>query len=213
MNQAGNQPPTVAITQPAPAQTIFQGSSVTLSATATDAEDGTLTGMALAWSSSLDGPLGTGSPLVTTTLTAGTQALTCIVTDSGGNTGSATVSLTVLPMNTAPVVTISMPGAGASFPAGAAVTLVGSANDAEDGMLMGNALTWRSSLDGVLGTGTPLAPAAWAGLLESVTPRASDDYWTYENLGATDTGLVDVAVDGAGDTRACFFRAGRLLLY
>ncbi len=160
VNQAGNQPPTVTITQPAPAQTIFQGSSVTLSATATDAEDGTLTGMALAWSSSLDGPLGTGSPLLTTTLTAGTHALSCIVTDSGGNTGSATVSLTVLPMNTAPVVNFSMPGAGASFAAGAAVTLVGSANDAEDGVLTGSALTWRSSLDGVLGTGSPLSTSS-----------------------------------------------------
>jgi hypothetical protein len=49
--------------------------------------------------------------------------------------------------------------------------------------------------------------------LESVTPRMADDYWVYEDLGATDTGTVDVAVDGAGDTRACFFRAGRLLLY
>lgn len=160
VNQAGNQPPVVSITSPLAGQTVFQGTAVTLAATASDPEDGALTGAALAWSSSLDGPLGTGSPLSTTALSAGAHVLTVVATDSGGNTGSATVGLTVLPMNAAPTVTITAPMNGVTVQAGAPLSLEGTASDPEDGALSGASLTWRSSLDGVLGTGSPLVTSS-----------------------------------------------------
>lgn len=174
VNQPGNQPPTVSITQPAPAQTVFQGTAVTLAATASDAEDGPLSGAALAWSSSRDGALGTGSPLSVSTLTAGTHTLSVVATDSGGNTGTASVSLTVLPQNAAPTVTITQPTAGQSVTAGTTVTLTGTATDPEDGALTGAALTWRSSLDGVLGTGSPLGTASLRVGVHTLSLTATD---------------------------------------
>ena len=52
-----------------------------------DLEDGTLTGN-LAWTSDLDGPLGTGGSF-TRPLSAGTHHLTAMVSDSGGLRGGA----------------------------------------------------------------------------------------------------------------------------
>jgi hypothetical protein len=38
-------------------------------------------------------------------------------------------------------------------------------------------------------------------------------FWDRFDLGATDSGRIDAVVDGNGDTRACFFRAQKLVLY
>jgi hypothetical protein len=86
-----NTPPLVTITAPATGATL--PAPVALAATARDPEDGSLTA-ALAWSSDLQGPLGTGSPR-TAALVPGTHRLTARVTDRGGLTGSATVTVTV----------------------------------------------------------------------------------------------------------------------
>ncbi len=45
------------------------------------------------------------------------------------------------------------PADGATFPEGASVTLMGGANDLEDGALSGDSLRWSSSIDGDLGAG------------------------------------------------------------
>lgn len=174
VNMAGNQSPTVTITSPAAGQTVFQGTAVTLAATASDPEDGALTGAALAWNSSRDGALGTGSPLTTSTLTAGAHVLMVVATDSGGNTGSATVSLTVLPMNAAPTASITAPTSGTTVQAGAPVSLEGTASDPEDGALTGASLTWRSNLDGVLGTGSPLVTSSLQPGTHTVSLTATD---------------------------------------
>lgn len=174
VNQPGNQPPVVTLTSPPPGQTIFQGTAVSLAATATDPEDGSLTGMALAWTSSRDGALGTGSPLSVSMLTAGMHVLTVVATDSGGNTGSASVALTVLPMNAAPTVTITSPTGGMTVTAGTPVTLSGTASDPEDGALSGMALAWRSDLDGVLGTGSPLMTSSLRVGTHTITLTATD---------------------------------------
>jgi len=69
------------------------GTAVTLSATATDTQDGDLTG-SIAWSSSIAGPLGTGGSLSGVLMT-GTHVITAAVTDSGGLTASRQVTVTV----------------------------------------------------------------------------------------------------------------------
>jgi len=61
---------------------------------ALDGEDGMLTGAALSWTSSLDGPLGAGSPLLAT-LSEGMHILTLTATDSQGHSRSASVTVTV----------------------------------------------------------------------------------------------------------------------
>jgi len=51
--------------------------------------------MTVAWTSSLDGPLGTGDHLVTRVLSAGEHQLTATATDGAGGVGSASVTVTV----------------------------------------------------------------------------------------------------------------------
>lgn len=90
----GNTPPVVTITAPANGSSVAQGTSVTFSGTATDAEDGTISG-SLTWTSSINGIIGSGASFATSALSAGTHTITASVTDSGGAPGSAQITLTV----------------------------------------------------------------------------------------------------------------------
>lgn len=95
----GNTPPTVTITAPANGTSVAQGTSVTFSGTATDVEDGTISG-SITWTSSLNGIIGTGASFSTSTLAAGAHTVTASVTDSGGASGSASRTLTVTSSST-----------------------------------------------------------------------------------------------------------------
>ena len=64
---------------------------------ANDPEDGTLSGTALSWSSSLDGALGNGPSLTVDSLSAGSHTITLQATDLGGVMNQATLLLTVTP--------------------------------------------------------------------------------------------------------------------
>jgi hypothetical protein len=55
--------------------------------------------------------------------------------------------------NTAPGVSITSPSNGGSFLQDSTITFTGSATDSQDGNI-GSSMTWRSSLDGVIGSGT-----------------------------------------------------------
>ena len=90
----GNTAPTVSITSPASGSTYTTGSSVTFSGSASDAEDGNLSSQ-IAWSSSLDGALGTGATITTSNLSIGTHTISANATDSGGLTGSDNISVTI----------------------------------------------------------------------------------------------------------------------
>lgn len=90
----GNTPPTVTITAPANGASVAQGTSVTFSGTATDVEDGTISG-SLTWTSSINGIIGSGASFNISTLSVGTHTITASVTDSGGSPGSASRTLTV----------------------------------------------------------------------------------------------------------------------
>src|SRR5207237_1019480 len=94
-----NAAPTVRITGPADGSTFSPGEAITLAGTAADAEDGDL-GAAIAWSSSLQGPLGAGGTLAGGTLGPGTHVLTASVTDGGGRSASATTTVVVAPLIT-----------------------------------------------------------------------------------------------------------------
>jgi len=88
-----NNPPTVTITSPANGASFVSGSSISFSGSASDDVDEGLTA-SLRWTSSLDGPIGTGGSF-TRTLSAGTHTITASVTDSGGMTGTTSVAITV----------------------------------------------------------------------------------------------------------------------
>jgi hypothetical protein len=93
---AGNSAPSVTIDTPANNATFMAGEAVTFTGTAADSEDGSLTS-ALAWSSSLDGALGNGGTVNTSSLSVGTHVITASVSDSGGLAGSQTISVTINP--------------------------------------------------------------------------------------------------------------------
>jgi PKD repeat protein len=188
VNAPNNQPPMATISAPASMQTVFEGTPVVFSGTGSDPEDGPLSGMALSWTSSRDGALGTGSPLSISTLTAGDHTITLIARDSGGNTGTATVLVRVLPPNRGPAVTISTPAATSTVTAGTPITFTGAATDPEDGALTGMALRWSSSRDGALGTGSPFTTSGLSAGLHTITLSATD------SGGRTGTASVQVTV-------------------
>jgi hypothetical protein len=59
-------------------------------------DDLPLTGSSLTWSSNLDGSLGTGNTLTTSSLSAGLHAITLSCEDSG-SVGSVAISVSILP--------------------------------------------------------------------------------------------------------------------
>jgi glucose/arabinose dehydrogenase len=109
-----NHPPVVTITSPAPGTSIAVGTPLGLGGSATDAEDGTVPPSALAWSSSIDGPLGTGDTLTLTSLSIGSHTLTLTATDDSGATGSATRGVTVL--GSLPVLGLDTVATGLAYP-------------------------------------------------------------------------------------------------
>lgn len=76
-------------------RSIAAGAELTFAATAVDDEDGTLPGDALVWYSSIDGELGSGSPLTIGTLSLGRHAMSVVAQDSDGHVGVAQFGLGV----------------------------------------------------------------------------------------------------------------------
>ncbi len=88
-----NTAPTVSITSPANEANFAAGATVNFAGSASDTQDGNLTS-GLVWSSSLDGQIGTGGSF-TKVLSGGTHTITASVIDSGGLSGSASITITV----------------------------------------------------------------------------------------------------------------------
>ena len=182
-------PEEVEITSPSDGASYSYVDDITLSGSATDAEDGPLTGDALVWTSSQDGDLGTGEEVLLSrgTLTLGPHDLTLTATDSGNASVSATVTITV--ESHTPEVEIASPSDGASYSYVDAITLSGSATDEEDGPLTGASLVWTSSLDGELGTGEEVLLAGETlseGIHElTLTATDSDDLDAAESITIT----------------------------
>lgn len=84
-------PPIVTIVEPFDGATV--SNDVEFTGSATDPEDGNISSQ-LAWTSDIDGNLGF-EPTVTATLSSGTHVITAQATDAAGNTGTATVTVTV----------------------------------------------------------------------------------------------------------------------
>lgn len=90
-----NAAPTATITSPADGATFTEGEPVTFEGSASDPEDGALTGASLVWTSDRDGELGTGTSVTTSSLSVGTHAVTLTATDGDGATGTASVTVVV----------------------------------------------------------------------------------------------------------------------
>ena len=88
-----NTAPSVAISSPANGTLFAQGATISFAATASDVEDGTLTS-SLAWTSNIDGAIGSGGSF-SRTLSTGTHSIVASVADSGGRSGAGSVTITV----------------------------------------------------------------------------------------------------------------------
>jgi hypothetical protein len=87
--------PEAYIAGPLDGATFAEGATVALVGGATDAEDGSLTGASLSWSSNVDGELGTGTLVTAQALSRGAHTITLVATDSAGATSERTVEITV----------------------------------------------------------------------------------------------------------------------
>ena len=90
-----NQPPLPSITAPQNGQTWLEGQALNLIGSASDKQDGTITGTQLLWRSSRDGQLGTGSnfPVI---LSVGVHTITLQATNSAHLSATTSVTVTVL---------------------------------------------------------------------------------------------------------------------
>jgi subtilisin family serine protease len=91
----GNTAPSLTIDSPVDGASFPSGSSISFAGSASDAEDGDLTA-SLAWTSSLDGSIGSGGSF-SAALSEGTHTITASSTDSGGLCTEASISIAVEP--------------------------------------------------------------------------------------------------------------------
>jgi hypothetical protein len=194
---AGNQPPAVQITSPAPGSTFPPSTVINFSGNATDPEDGMLTGAALVWTSSIHGQLGTGTGFLAT-LGLGQHVITLEATDNQGTKGSAQITVFVQAQNQPPdIATIASPGNGAVFVQGDPIIFTGSGHDPEEGNLTGLRLTWQSSINGFIGTGTSFSLNSLSVGAHTITLRATDSQGLFKTASVQIT--VEAAVSFAND--------------
>ncbi|MBF0377710.1 MAG: hypothetical protein HQK72_09535 [Desulfamplus sp.] len=136
-------------------KTFAPGEYINFQGTATDAEDGNLSGKSLEWYSQIDGLLGTGESLNIKTdnvdalankaMANGEHIITLVAKDDWGASGIDSVIINI-GTNTPPVPTITYPPTTTTtVSASGFITFYGTAQDAEDGSLTTNHLEWYSS--------------------------------------------------------------------
>lgn len=187
--------PEVSISSPTDNQTFSKNDSITFSATATDTEDGQLSGSALQWTSSIDGHIGTGETFARDDLTPGTHGITVTATDSDNASAADSVSITIssevqiLP----PVVQITSPSDNATFVRGTYIQFSGTARDADNNTLSASSLVWASDIDGNIGTGTSFIRNDLSADNHTITLTATDA------RGVTGSAQAHITVTGNGD--------------
>jgi chitodextrinase len=95
-----NTAPSVSVANPQNNSSYPEGTSVSFSGSATDSQDGNISGN-LRWTSNLLGEIGTG-PSFSRSMPAGTHTIVATATDSGGMSGNRQLTMTVTVAATAP---------------------------------------------------------------------------------------------------------------
>jgi YD repeat-containing protein len=187
-----NTAPFVSISAPAAGAQVYLTDPVTMTATAFDTQDGLISAN-VQWSSSINGPLGTGASLTVSTLSVGTHTLRAFVQDSTNGKGAATVQITVLPIppDYPPTIRFTSIGVGARYTSHSAFAISAVASDRENGDISSR-LTWSSNLDGPLGTGDTVFVSGLSAGVHDITARVVDDYGNV----VTATRTVEVFADG-----------------
>ena len=104
--------PTAQVVLPTPEQVFFASQPVTLQGSGYDLEDETLGDDAFAWTSSIDGSLGTGATLNTAELSTGTHVITLQVTDSNGMSAQAQTTIQVVAEDTVETANLQVSSTG-----------------------------------------------------------------------------------------------------
>ncbi|MEM8562243.1 MAG: DUF6531 domain-containing protein [Pseudomonadota bacterium] len=196
VNAAANTAPTVSISSPSDGTIIYFGESITLSGTSNDAEDGDLTST-VQWDSDLDGSLGIGGSVTASGLSMGDHIITASVTDTGGLTDSASLSLTVYPAVGDPEIAIFSPTSGLSITEGDSITLNGTATDGTD-LHFDNIIEWTSNLDGLLGVGVDVVVSTLSVGTHVITASADIGGGTVLTTDVTVT-VAAIFIDDDGD--------------
>jgi len=155
-----NTPPEVHITNPVNNKAFVENSTVVFSGTAVDIEDGVMSGGSVTWTSDVAGLLGTGTEISVESLSLGQHIITMRAVDSESAESTDVIRIVITPSgaaNTLPSALISLPMDGSVFTVGTGITLQGAGDDEHDGSMFGDALTWLSDIDGILGIGNTLA--------------------------------------------------------
>ncbi|NNM04500.1 MAG: hypothetical protein HKO65_05305, partial [Gemmatimonadetes bacterium] len=91
----GSTSPSVQITSPSHGSSFLEGTTLHLTGSATDPQDGPIPSGGLTWTSSLDGVLGTGASIEVALPSVGAHTISLVAEDSDGNRGAASVSVSV----------------------------------------------------------------------------------------------------------------------
>jgi hypothetical protein len=188
-----NNAPVVTINTPADGSSFNAGDSISFSGMATDTEDGVISA-SLSWTSSIDGSIGSGASVMTSSLSVGVHTITASVTDSGGLPGSDSITVTVNPPGTDPEVMITGPADGSIFTEGDPINFTGTASDAEDPGLSDADLSWTSSIDGSIGSGASFSTSTLSVGVHTITASVTD------SDGRTGSDSITVTVNAAANT-------------
>jgi subtilisin-like proprotein convertase family protein len=177
-----NQAPTVTITEPTEdPYTSYSGDLITFTGTADDPESSDIS-EEIVWSSSIDCDndgffeFGSGAS-VANELCVGVHTITAEATDSGGKSGSDSITIKVYEE---PTVEITAPAHGSSFTQGYSVTFTGTADDPVDGDIS-EEIVWSSSIDCdndgffEFGSGASVANELCVGV-HTITAEATNSY-------------------------------------
>lgn len=111
--------------------------------------------------------------------------------------GSGSLSFQLAPDgNATPYAVIASPSDASTVIQGNNVTFSGTGVDCEDGTLTGSNLTWTSSIDGALGTGTALSVSTLSVGTHTITLKATD------SAGAYGTAKITLTVTASGSNTA-----------
>jgi astacin len=190
-----NDPPTVEIDAPLPG-TFCAGEPIEFAATVVDINEvgSTLPDASVAWSVSGGAPFATGKTVVQSFGDVGNVQVVVVATDDQGASDADSVNLGIVDCtDQPPTVAISSPASDIElgyddYDEGrdqwyTDVTLVGSANDPEDGALTGDDLVWTTNYAEqapLLGTGTSLTTRLYSstctGVTHTITLTATDSF-------------------------------------
>jgi hypothetical protein len=140
--------PVAKINKPTDGTSYAVGTAITFDGAGTDTVDEEITD--LQWTSDIDGYIGEGKSFTYSDLTVGKHIITLTVTNSNGDTGEKTVSITINPPPP-PVAKITKPTNPSSYAVGTTITFEGTGTDSIEGGLTD--LQWTSDIDGYIGEG------------------------------------------------------------